>query len=117
MLEVSLSLSSEALLLAHMILECWGVSTILKLLALEGRIIVNLLTSKLVLMHVISLFTQVIVTVVGAFAVRTMWLRHAKLSLTSVNHVLHLLSSHVHGGALLECRWGADFSHKAWLVQ
>ena len=116
MLEVSLSLSSERPLLVQLVFDCWGVSSILELLGLEGWIIVNLLTSKLVLMHVITIFTQVIVTVVSASALHEMWLGKVELGLTSVDPVLHLLCTHVHGGALLECGWWAHFSHKAWLV-
>lgn len=102
-------------LLAHLALEGWGAVDALEVLTLEVGIVVNLLTSKLVLMNKIPLLTLVIDSVVGASALHQVWLGQAELGFVRILHVVDLLCVHLEAGVVLECRRGAHLGHKAWL--
>jgi len=83
-------------------LERRGVVNALGLLVLKEGIIVNLLTSKLILMWHISLFTQVIVRLICASALVQMRLGKVELRLVSVLHLEQLLGAHLKVSWLLE---------------
>ena len=102
-------------LLAYLALEGWSIVDALEVLTLEVRIVVNLLTSKLVLMNKIPLLTLVIDDIVGASALHQVWLGQAELGFVRTLHVVDLLCTHLEAGVVLECGRGAHLGHKAWL--
>lgn len=102
-------------LLANLALEGWRAVGALEVLTVELGIVVNFLTSKLVLMNKVPLLTLVIDNVVGASALHQVWLRQAELGFVRILHIVDLLCTHLEAGVVLECRGGAHLGHKAWL--
>lgn len=102
-------------MLTHVTLERRGVVDALSLLVLVEGIIVNLLTSKLILMEHICLFTLVIVHLVCASALGQMRLGKVELRLVRILHLEQLLGAHLKVRRLLEGVRGAYLCHEAWM--